>query len=132
MSRRRRRRRASLLGPLIALVALALLLSTHTIGGKGGSDITTSNTTLASYQSCVIARESSGDPQVWNKQGFPYWGLYQFGKPLWTANGGSASSWGNAPASTQTQIFYNVMSHHDGCSNWYPSDGCAYPANGCG
>ena len=89
------------------------------------------SSSLASYQSCVISAESSGDAQVWNKQGYPYWGLYQFGRPLWEEYGGSSASWGHAPAATQTQIFYNVMAHYKGCMNWYPSDGCTDPGNGC-
>lgn len=96
--------------------------------GSSSSQIVT---TSSSFQQCVISRESSGDSQVWNKQGYPYWGLYQFGKPLWTSNGGSASSWGNAGSDEQTRVFNNVMSHYKGCENWTPSDGCSDPSNGC-
>ncbi len=124
-----RRKRHGGLFLITAIIAGGLAAGIHSSSGGSGDVVTTGS--LAAFQSCVISRESGGDPQVWNKRGYPYWGLYQFGKVLWTAYGGSASSWGNADAAEQTQIFYNVMSHYGGCSNWTPSDGCAYPANGC-
>lgn len=107
------------------------VITHHGGGSSPGPPVAAS---LADFQACVIHRESGGDPTVWNRQGYPYWGLYQFGKPLWTGNGGSADTWGkpSTPASEQTRIFYNVMSHYKGCENWTPSDGCTYPANGCG
>ena len=99
---------------------------------KSGGTSVSQIVTTSSFQSCVISHESGGDSQVWNHQGYPYWGLYQFGKPLWTGEGGqSASTWGHADAATQTQAFNNVMTHYKGCMNWYPSDGCADPSNGC-
>jgi|SRR6185437_732726 len=99
--------------------------------GKSGGASVSQVVTTSSFQSCVIHNESGGDAQVWNKQGYPYWGLYQFGKPLWVAYGGSPSTWGHADASEQTRIFNNVMTHYKGCMNWYPSDGCGDPSNGC-
>jgi len=89
--------------------------------------------TISSFQQCVISRESGGDSTVWNNQGYPYWGLYQFGKPLWVGNGGNPDDWGKSSTSAaeQTRIFDNVMSHYGGCKNWTPSDGCPDPSNGC-
>src|SRR5580658_4528748 len=118
MSRRRRRGVFWISAVLIGALA-------------AGGGIVTGGNSLDAFQSCVISRESGGNPQVWNAQGYPYWGLYQFGKALWTASGGPAADWGHAGAAEQTQIFDNVMSHYHGCQNWTPSDGCAYPANGC-
>lgn len=135
--RKRKKKKSSGKGVLIAAGIGALLA----VAGGGGAAETVVKTvtaphsvSLESFRACVIGRESAGNPHVWNKQGYPYWGLYQFGKPLWTGYGGPAGDWGNSstPAAEQTTIFYNVMAHQGGCQNWYPSDGCAYPANGCG
>lgn len=127
--KKKKRKRSKIPGLIVFAVTLAALFT-------AGKTVVTqvrkpSPVTSSSFQSCVISHESGGNPQIWNKQGYPYWGLYQFGKPLWTAYGGSPASWGHADASTQTQVFDSVMSHYDGCQNWFPSDGCRYPANGC-
>jgi Transglycosylase-like domain len=74
----------------------------------------------SSYQQCVINKESSGNPQVWNGS---HWGLYQFQKSTWEEYGGSASSFGNASAAEQTQVFNNAISQ-GGQYNWSPYDGC--------
>lgn len=118
MTRRRRRRSALnlILGVGIAVVVIILIKREVSAG---------------SFQTCVISRESGGNAQEWNAQGAPYWGLYQFGEALWTANGGTAADWGSASAAVQTEVFDNVMSHYDGCQNWTPSDHCPDPANGC-
>jgi hypothetical protein len=125
------RQRKSVLGAVIGL-SLGSYLAIHAFGSSSGNTSGNLPGSSSSFQACVITRESGGNAQVWNKQGYPYWGLYQFGKPLWDAYGGSPSQWGNASAAEQTQVFDAVMSHYDGCQNWYPSDGCADPSNGCG
>jgi hypothetical protein len=107
-----------------------------TFGSKAGSagQPVTQIVTTSSFQSCVISRESGGNPSIWNNQGYPYWGLYQFGQAAWDGNGGNPSDWGKSTTSAaeQTQVFYNTMSHYRGCMAWYPSDGCTDPSNGCG
>lgn len=117
-------------------VILLIILAYFYFSGNHSSTHSTSVSvpvSLSSFQACVIRNESGGQAQVWNHQGAPYWGLYQFGKPLWTGAGGeSASSWGNADGNTQTEAFVRVMRNPAGCENWYPSDGCRYPQGGCG
>jgi len=73
------------------------------------------------FQQCVITRESGGNSQVMNSSG--HYGLYQFSASTWQAYGGSASSFGHASASYQTQIFNNAMAQ-GGQNNWSPYDGC--------
>lgn len=77
----------------------------------------------SSFQTCVIARESGGNSQVMNSSG--HYGLYQFSFSTWTAHGGSASLFGHASASYQTQIFWATV-RVDGGSDWTPYDGCAF------
>jgi hypothetical protein len=76
--------------------------------------------TSVDFRQCVISRESSGNPQVRNGS---HWGLYQFQLSTWEEYGGSASSFGNANATEQTQIFNNAIAHN-GQYNWSPYDGC--------
>lgn len=119
---------------IIIVIALIKACGNMNLTKPSKGETNSSAVTLSSYQACVISREDSTEnPQQWNYQGAPYWGDYQFGKALWTGAGDqSASSWGNASASIQTQAFYNVMRDPAGCWNWYPSDGCVYPQGGCG
>ena len=74
-----------------------------------------------SMQSCIISRESGGNPNIWNASG--HWGLYQFSYDTWVAHGGSGGSFGNASVSEQNQIYYNTVAA-DGYSDWSPYDGC--------
>jgi LysM repeat protein len=74
-----------------------------------------------SFQSCVISRESGGNPNVTNASG--HYGLYQFSASTWEEYGGSASTFGNASVSEQNQVFQNAMAQ-GGESNWSPYDGC--------
>jgi LysM repeat protein len=78
---------------------------------------------MGGFQACVIRAESGGNPQIWNHQGYPYWGLYQFGHSTWVAHGGASADWGHAGPAEQTQVFWNTV-HADGDSDWRPSDGC--------
>lgn len=73
------------------------------------------------FQACVIARESGGNPNVWNPSG--HWGLYQFDQGTWISGGGTASNFGNASVATQNQVFASVYAAR-GNSPWTPSDGC--------
>lgn len=74
------------------------------------------------FQACVIARESGGNAQVMNSSG--HYGLYQFSASTWAAYGGNPSTFGNASAAEQTQVFNNAMATPGGASNWSPYDGC--------
>jgi LysM repeat protein len=75
----------------------------------------------SSFEACVIARESGGNPDVWNDTG--HWGLFQFSKPTWEAYGGSGNDFGSASAAEQYQVFDNAIAR-GGEDNWAPYDGC--------
>jgi LysM repeat protein len=74
-----------------------------------------------SFQACVIARESGGNPQVMNSSG--HYGLYQFSASTWAAYGGNPADFGHASVAEQNQVFNNAMAA-GGESNWAPYDGC--------
>jgi LysM repeat protein len=82
--------------------------STYT--GSGGS-----------FQECVIAAESGGNPQVMNSSG--HYGLYQFSASTWAAYGGNPADFGDASVAEQNQVFDNAIAA-GGASNWAPYDGC--------
>jgi LysM repeat protein len=73
------------------------------------------------FGACVVARESGGNPNIWNASG--HWGLYQFSYSTWVAYGGSPSAFGNASAAVQNQVFANALAQ-GGQGNWAPYDGC--------
>jgi soluble lytic murein transglycosylase-like protein len=75
-----------------------------------------------SFQACVIARESGGNPQVMNASG--HYGLYQFSYSTWVAYGGSPADFGHASVAEQDRVFANAMATPGGESNWAPYDGC--------
>lgn len=75
----------------------------------------------SSMQSCIIGRESGGNPQVMNGSG--HYGLYQFSEGTWVANGGSASEFGHASVAEQNQVFANTVAA-SGYSAWERYDGC--------
>jgi LysM repeat protein len=83
--------------------------------------LTNSITSTNSMQTCIIARESGGNPQVMNSTG--HYGLYQFSESTWIAAGGSQALFGNASAAYQTAIFWNAVKLW-GYSPWTPYDGC--------
>jgi hypothetical protein len=85
-------------------------------GGYGGW-----GTPSAEFTSCVISRESGGNPQIWNPSG--HWGLFQFAYGTWVANGGPASEFGNAGAPEQYAVYYATYAA-DGPYPWSDSDGC--------
>jgi LysM repeat protein len=74
-----------------------------------------------SFQACVIAAESGGNPQVMNSSG--HYGLYQFSASTWAAYGGNPADFGDASAAEQNQVFDNAVAA-GGESNWAPYDGC--------
>ena len=76
---------------------------------------------MSGFEACVISRESGGNAQIWNPTG--HWGLFQFDLGTWESGGGSAASFGNAPASVQQQVFDAVFAAR-GTQPWAPSDGC--------
>ena len=75
----------------------------------------------SSFQACVIARESGGNPQVMNASG--HYGLYQFSASTWAAYGGNPADFGHASVAEQNQVFANAIAA-GGESNWAPYDGC--------
>lgn len=77
----------------------------------------------SSFQACVIARESGGNPQVMNASG--HYGLYQFSSSTWAEYGGNPADFGNASVSEQNQVFANAMAA-GGQFNWSPYDGCLF------
>jgi LysM repeat protein len=76
---------------------------------------------MSSFESCVISRESGGNPQVTNASG--HYGLFQFSESTWVAYGGNPADFGNASAAEQEQVFNNAMAR-GGEGNWAPYDGC--------
>jgi LysM repeat protein len=74
-----------------------------------------------SFQACVIAAESGGNPQVMNSSG--HYGLYQFSASTWAEYGGNPADFGDASVAEQNQVFDNAMAA-GGESNWAPYDGC--------
>jgi hypothetical protein len=76
---------------------------------------------VSSFQACVIARESGGNPNVMNASG--HYGLYQFSASTWAAYGGNPASFGHASIAAQDQVFANAMAA-GGKFNWAPYDGC--------
>jgi LysM repeat protein len=82
---------------------------------------TVSTSGYGSFQACVIARESGGNPQVMNASG--HYGLYQFSASTWAAYGGNPADFGHASVAEQNQVFANAMAA-GGQSNWAPYDGC--------
>jgi NlpC/P60 family/Transglycosylase-like domain len=87
----------------------------------GGTASGASYSGSGGFQSCVISRESGGNPNVMNGSG--HYGLYQFSEGTWEAYGGSASTFGHASVAEQNQVFDNAMAQ-GGASNWSPYDGC--------
>ncbi len=81
----------------------------------------TSTGASSSFQACVIARESGGNPQVMNASG--HYGLYQFSASTWAAYGGNPADFGHASVAEQNQVFNNAIAA-GGESNWAPYDGC--------
>jgi LysM repeat protein len=73
------------------------------------------------FGACVVARESGGNPQIWNPSG--HWGLYQFSYSTWVAYGGNPASFGNAGVAEQNAVFATALAR-GGQSNWSPYDGC--------
>ena len=74
-----------------------------------------------SFQQCVIARESGGNPQIMNTTG--HYGLYQFAEGTWTAAGGNPADFGHATVAEQNQVFAAAYARW-GTQPWGPSDGC--------
>jgi LysM repeat protein len=74
-----------------------------------------------SFQACVIAAESGGNPQVMNSSG--HYGLYQFSASTWAEYGGNPADFGHASVAEQNQVFDNAIAA-GGESNWAPYDGC--------
>ena len=84
------------------------------------SDVSTSG--MGGFQSCVISRESGGNPQVMNST--DHYGLYQFSAGTWATYGGDPADFGHASVAEQDQVFDNAMATPGGAENWSPYDGC--------
>ena len=82
---------------------------------------TTYSGASGSFQACVIAAESGGNPQVMNSSG--HYGLYQFSASTWAEYGGNPADFGHASVAEQNQVFENAIAA-GGESNWAPYDGC--------
>lgn len=82
---------------------------------------TVSFTGSGSIQQCIIARESGGNPDIWNASG--HWGLYQFSESTWVESGGSAADFGHASVAEQNRVFANAVAAR-GYSDWLSYDGC--------
>jgi transglycosylase-like protein len=74
-----------------------------------------------SFQSCVISRESGGNPNVMNSSG--HYGLYQFDYGTWVSGGGNPADFGHASVAEQNRVFQVVYAAR-GAEPWAPSDGC--------
>lgn len=75
-----------------------------------------------SFQSCVISRESGGNPKAVNPSSGAG-GLYQFLPSTWVSLGYSGSPQ-DASVAVQNQAFQKLYAE-DGTSPWAPSDGCS-------
>jgi LysM repeat protein len=107
---------------------------TTSTAGYGESDSSASTTepapaptestdtgSTSSFQACVIAAESGGNPQVMNSSG--HYGLYQFSASTWAEYGGNPADFGDATVAEQNQVFDNAIAA-GGASNWSLYDGC--------
>jgi soluble lytic murein transglycosylase-like protein len=83
--------------------------------------VSTDTGSTSSFQACVIAAESGGNPQVMNSSG--HYGLYQFSASTWAEYGGNPADFGDASVAEQNQVFDNAMAA-GGASNWSLYDGC--------
>lgn len=78
-----------------------------------------------SFEACVIARESGGNPQAYNASSGAG-GLFQFLPSTWASLGYAGAYPGGAqtaPASVQEQAFARLYAEA-GTSPWAPYDGC--------
>ena len=96
--------------PSAAPAAVTSPSSTATYGGASGS-----------YQACVIAAESGGNPSAVNPSSGAG-GLYQFLPSTWAALGHSGLPQ-NASVAEQNQAFQQQYAQ-SGTSAWSPYDGC--------
>ena len=83
--------------------------------------VSTDTGSTGSFQACVIAAESGGNPQVMNSSG--HYGLYQFSASTWAEYGGNPADFGDASVAEQNQVFDNAIAA-GGASNWSLYDGC--------
>jgi hypothetical protein len=90
--------------------------------GSSLGDAAVSTSGDGSFQACVIARESGGNPQVTNST--DHYGLYQFSASTWAEYGGNPADFGDASVSEQNQVFDNAVASPGGEGNWSAYDGC--------
>jgi LysM repeat protein len=95
--------------------------SASTAGAVPAQTGSTDTGSSGSFQACVIAAESGGNPQVMNSSG--HYGLYQFSASTWAEYGGNPADFGDASVAEQNQVFDNAIAA-GGESNWAPYDGC--------
>jgi hypothetical protein len=72
--------------------------------------------------SCIVSRESGGDPNASNGQ---YTGIAQWSQEAWIRHGGGkfASTPTGATYQEQLQVLSNGLAKY-GCRDWCPFDGC--------
>ncbi len=83
-------------------------LAPRSSGSSGGGGCT---------EESIIARESGGDPGVYNTSGSGASGLYQFMPGTWDGYGGYANA-ADAPPEVQQQKFNEVWAGGAGSSHW--------------
>lgn len=95
----------------------------HTAGSSAPAPPSTPVSTSgdSSFEACVIARESGGNPQVMNATG--HYGLFQFDLGTWISGGGNPADFGHASVAEQQAVF-NAVYAARGTSPWAPYDGC--------
>jgi len=106
---------------LSAPAAPAVSTASSAQGYSSASSATESTGSAGSFQACVIAAESGGNPQVMNASG--HYGLYQFSASTWAEYGGNPADFGDASVAEQNQVFDNAIAA-GGASNWSLYDGC--------
>jgi nucleoid-associated protein YgaU len=97
--------------------------STQAQAPAAPSSVSTSG--MSAFESCVISRESGGNPQAVNASSGAG-GLYQFLPSTWASLGYASSYPGGAqtaPVSVQKAAFAKLYAQA-GTSPWSPSDGC--------
>jgi soluble lytic murein transglycosylase-like protein len=81
------------------------------------------NYTPSGIAACIAHFESGGNAKAYNPSGAS--GLYQFMDGTWAGYGGYAHA-SDAPASVQTEKFYQVWAGGAGAGNWVTAPMCGY------
>ena len=84
----------------------------------------TSRVSLTGIAACIAKYESGGNPRAQNPNSTAS-GLYQFVDGTWNNYGGYSRAM-YAPASVQTEKFYQVWNGGAGAGNWVVAPRCGY------